>query len=285
MKILNKRNFTAEKLNEIKSKFREKEGAFHVVIDDFFNDEFFDLLHTAMVEHYSENKQGGVKLQTDVEFNKWGSYGLSLPKELLSVKDLLCSQEFLEIISQIIGVKDLCITSEVNENGFSFFHVSEPGGYLGPHTDHTRDRILGSRNLFNSGPYHVANIIIYITKDWEDEFGGRTQFYGKDREVKYNVEFKANRALIFLHTPSAIHGTEKILESASKQRFSIYFDFYSASETPFQNILRSSPSLHGAPHLFYLTRKRDYFYWRNRKYLLQHFRACLGKFWFLMGGR
>ena len=285
MKILNQSNFTDEKLNELKLSFREAEGAFHVVIDNFFDDEFFDLLHGAMVKHYAENKKRGVQFQTDVEFNKWGSYGLSLPRELESVKGLLCSRAFLDVISDIIGVKDLCVTSEVNENGFSFFHASEPGGYLGPHTDHTRDRILGSRNLFNSGPYHVANIIIYITKDWDSDYGGRTQFYGKDKSVKYNVEYKANRALIFLHTPSALHGTEKILETASKQRFSIYFDFYSRNPSPFKNILKVSPSLHGAPHLFYLPRKRDYLLWRNRKYLLQHFRARLGKAWFLIGGK
>ena len=126
MKILNQSNFTDEKLKNLKTKFREPEGAFHVVIDNFFEEEFFELLQDAMVKHYAENKNGGVKFKTDVEFNKWGSYGLSLPKELDSVKDLLCSAAFLEVISDIIGVKDLCVTSEVNENGFSFFHASEP---------------------------------------------------------------------------------------------------------------------------------------------------------------
>ena len=271
---------SVESLNKI---FKENKNCHHVVIDDFFEADFFERLSSAMYSYSGKKGNAGVSFSSDVEFKKWGSTGSAIPDELELVRSVFSSVEFLDMISNIISIRDLSVTTQVNDNGFSFFHASEPGGYLGPHTDHTRDRVLHSRNLFNSGAYHVANIIVYLSKDWLAEYGGRTQFFDQKLKVVESIDYKPNRALIFLHTPTSLHGTERIASCAKVDRHSIYFDFYSADDAPFSRILDYAPSLHGAPHRFYFPKKRHYLYWRNRKYTVQHLRAIVGKLVYFLG--
>ena len=136
---------------------------------------------------------------------------------------------------------------------FSFFHVSEKGSYLGPHTDHTRDR--------HFGPYHVANIIIYASNSWRPEWGGGTTLYDEKINHVETVEFKPNRALFFMHSPLSVHGSQKVFKNAETNRHSFYYDFYTDDKN----------------HFFYkFNKKIDYLKPKNLKYSLQHIRSALG---------
>jgi hypothetical protein len=210
------------------------------------------------------NKDGGVTWNTDAESGKWGSTGLQLSSVLNELNESIKSESFLNFISEITGFKNLIVTKNINGVGFSFFHGMQPGAFLAPHTDHTRD--------LNKGAYHVANIIFYMSKEWDSNWGGGTTLFKPNINLATNVEFKPNRALIFMHSPISIHGVQKISNNADSRRFSIYYDFYTHDKQPFGHLnLKNTFSLHDSPHRFYLNKFYEYLYPRNSRYLKSHF--------------
>ncbi len=264
---------------ELFEQFKSGEPFPHVVIDNFFEPNFFKVLSKSMNDLSARRLGVGKTYSSDVEKNKWGSSKSDLPEELKLVKTAFSSPEFILTIEAITGLRELVVTKDINGEGFSFFHISGPGSYLGPHLDHTRDRVSGGggggwKFFFNNGPYHVANIIVYSSERWELGYGGGTQLYNSPQKVAKTIEYRPNRALVFLHSPISIHGTERTTAMAP-QRYSLYFDFYSTAANPFDGVLMRSVSLHGSPHRFYLPKFIDYFKPRNFRYSGQHLRGFL----------
>jgi hypothetical protein len=247
-------------LDRLKLLFKEAKPFPYVVVDNFFDSIFFEKLSSSLEEYYDDNKnKGGVKFSSEVEDGKWGSSGLVLSEELVTLGKFLQSTELRGMLESITGFKNLKITSDLNSSGYSFFHAMSSNSFLGPHTDHTVD--------MNGKSYHVLNIIIYASKEWDANFGGGTTIHDKKGKIFTDVEFKPNRALIFLHSPISIHGTQRISNYADKKRFSIYFDFYSDEVNPYIHLDLPTFSKISSPHLFYFDNVFDYFKPRNRKYL------------------
>jgi hypothetical protein len=138
----------------------------------------------------------------------------------------------------------------------------KPGSYLGPHTDHTRD--------LNNGPYHVLNIILYMSDEWDPNWGGGTTLFKKDVQLGGVVEYRPNRALVFMHGPRTIHGTARVSELAEGNRFSIYYDYYSRAEKPYAHLGMPDIKLIDSPHIFYLPNWRSYLKKCNRSYIKRH---------------
>ncbi|MBM4230106.1 MAG: 2OG-Fe(II) oxygenase [Gammaproteobacteria bacterium] len=274
--FLNSKILSRSAIDEIKTEFALGRPFPYAVIDDFFELETFKKINRAMEDVYANRGLTGVSYETSVENGKWGSTKRVLPQELTEVKDVFSSSHFLRFIEEVTGFKKLSVTQDINGGGFSFFHAMAAGGYLGPHTDHTRDRTPEWGNMYNNGAYHVANIIVYMSKMWSEEFGGGTQLYSDPVTVAATIPYKPNRALIFMHSTDSIHGTQRTALTAPP-RYSLYYDFYTREVTPFRHLGLEGLSLHGSPHLFYLPSRREYFKLKNLKYTVQHLRGLLGK--------
>lgn len=109
------------------------------------------------------------------------------------------------------------------------YHVMKPGGFLAPHVDHAQDP--------ETGLPHVLNIILYLSPQWDSENGGATLLYDKwGKEIKATVEYKPNRAIIFLHTPYSFHCVEQIKANLPVIRRTLYVDYYSESSNPYKNM-------------------------------------------------
>lgn len=241
------------------SAFKNAKPFCHVIIDDFLEKDYFEQLVNALDDYYDENsKAGGVTFNSDVEDGKWGSQGLKLSASLIELGEFLRSDNLRIFLKKITGFKELKITSDLNSSGYSFFHAMKPNSFLGPHTDHTVD--------MNGHSYHVLNIIIYASRKWDANWGGGTTIHTNDARIITDVEFRPNRALVFLHSPISIHGTQRIAEYAQGKRFSIYFDFYSDEKNPYEHLDMKSFELIKSPHLFYLNSFWDYFKPKNKKY-------------------
>jgi hypothetical protein len=235
-----------------------------VVIDDFFREDFFRKLCSEMNEYYENKKNEGLRYSTEVESNKWGSTGLGLPEHLVQVEELLSSKKFQLFLEGVSGFKDLKTTADTNGVGYSFFHLMPPGSYLGPHTDHTRDMASGI------GSYHVLNIIIYCQGSWNANWLGGTAFYESPSKIGSIVEYKPNRAVVFMHSPISIHGTQIVPKTANLNRLSLYYDYYTDDASPYRHLQMSSFPLIKSGHRFYLKNVTDYLKPENKKYLIGH---------------
>jgi hypothetical protein len=234
----------------------------YVVIDDFFEQSIFNSIVDNFNSYYNETGGQGKSYNTEVENGKWTSQGNQLTNDLLQLGSFFQSDEIKSLLSSITGFKTLN-TASFNTQNIGFFHLMKNNAYLGPHIDHMMD--MDSNQL----GFHVLNIIIYITKEWNPNWGGHTFFTNKNHSVFTDVEFRPNRAVIFMHSPVSIHGTNRVHNETENKRISIYFDYYSCESNPYEH-LGYQFQLHNSPHLFFLPSFKDYFYKKNRKYLL-HF--------------
>jgi Rps23 Pro-64 3,4-dihydroxylase Tpa1-like proline 4-hydroxylase len=234
----------------------------YVVIDNFFDQSFYKTIVDNFYTYYDNTSEFGKYYNTDVENGKWTSQGNHLSDDLLQLGSFFQSIELKSLLSTITGFKTLN-TASFNTKNVGFFHLMKNDAYLGPHIDHMMD--MDSNHL----GFHVLNIIVYITKEWNANWGGHTFFTDKNHNVFTDVEYKPNRAVIFMHSPISIHGTNRITSHANNKRISIYFDFYSNESNPYEH-LGFKFRLHKSPHLFFLPNIKDYFKKKNRKYLL-HF--------------
>lgn len=251
-----------EAIADLGAKFKNASPFPHVVIDNFLKPGVFDALNREMREYYSENKTKGATWRSDAEDGKWGSTGLSVPPRLAELDAFLGSDVLKKLLSGISGFGNLEVTSNINGVGFSFFHAMEAGSYLGPHTDHTRD--------LNNGPYHVLNIILYMADAWDPNWGGGTTLFSENIRLDGVVEYRPNRALIFMHGPKTIHGTQRISSLASKNRLSIYYDYYTWDKNPYTHLGDPGVPLLNSPHLFYLPNWLSYLKKPNRRYAKMH---------------
>lgn len=260
-------------LEKLSLMFRNAKPYPYVIIDDFLEPEYYENVYKYLDIFYNQrDKSKGVHYNSDVEKDKWGSYGMTMPEIMKQLFNDLKSDKTLEFLEEVTGFQNLKVVSDVNDS-LAFFHVMKPGSYLGPHLDHTVDPNIRSN-------YHVLNIIIYVSKKWDANWGGGTTLYKESNNLASDVEFKPNRALIFMHGPNTIHGTQAISKIAEENRYSIYFDYYSNDKNPYAHLNIPQQKLVASNTRFFLPSKFDYLKTKNRGYLmswLTYFKRSLFK--------
>lgn len=100
-------------------------------------------------------------------------------------------------------------------------HMHEPGGFLDIHAD------------FNIHPklklHRRMNGILFINRDWEDEWGGCLEFWSKDMKTcEKKIAPKFNRLVLFEITDDSYHGLpEPVKCPEGHRRMSLAFYLYS----------------------------------------------------------
>lgn len=245
----------------------------YLVIDDFLEKDFFSNLKL-VIEENTKSVEGRT-FDTVVEKKKWISLNSSLPEKLKQVVDALNSEQWINNIRELTGIESLVATPHGNTE-LANYHVMEPGAVLGSHVDHSHEPVLGIP--------HILNALVYLTDNWSACDGGATFLYDKaGKEIISKVEYKENRAVIFLHTPYSFHGVERIESNSNKKRRTIYVDYYSESFQPYDKIKLNFSSRwfkHGTT--FKLNSCADYFKINNHHYtkafLQYHLNRCRAKF-------
>jgi Rps23 Pro-64 3,4-dihydroxylase Tpa1-like proline 4-hydroxylase len=248
-------------LEQLSTLFKAASPYPHVVIDDFLEQDYYENVFKYLHEFYTHrDKKEGVAYSSEVQKDKWGSYGMAMPEIMTQLFNDLKSEKMLAFLKSVTGFDNLKVVSD--ENGsLAFFHVMKPGSYLGPHLDHTVDPNISEH-------YHVLNIILYVSKEWNPNWGGGTTIFKSSTQLASDIEFKPNRALIFMHGPDTIHGTQRISTLAQEDRYSVYFDYYSVDKNPYAHLNIPQQKLVASNTRFFLPSKLDYLKRKNRNYLL-----------------
>lgn len=209
-------------LNKLKNKYNLSKPFPHIIIDDFLDKKYFRLIQKELKKF---DKQKGQSFNSLVEKEKWISKNTGLPKYIKSLVKELNGKKWLSYLKKFSEIDDLCATLSGNSE-LANYHEMKHGGYLGPHVDHSSDP--------KTEYPHVMNIIIYLSDNWKKNWGGGTELYNFNGTKKIKkINYKANRAVIFLHTPYSFHAVSKI-KKRSKVRSSIYVDYYSKSFDPYK---------------------------------------------------
>ena len=205
-----------EKLNAIAVESREKFIAAkpfaHIVMDDFLHPEAADALLSEFgtmekwthYNHYNERKMGLTN------FEAFGTNTQRIVQELSSL-------QFLEFAQSLTGIGDLFADPDLDGGGL---HQILPNGYLNIHADFQSHTInpQWSRQL---------NLLLYLNKDWKDEWGGSLELWDQDMTAaQKTVKPIFNRCVIFHTTAGSMHGHPTPLQcpaGQSRKSLALYY--------------------------------------------------------------
>lgn len=215
-------------LGKLSTVFHKNTPFPHLIIDNFLDENFINKLK--MTDKFYINKKIGKHFNTDFENEKFITNNENLHPIINELLAELSSENWLINLRKLTSINDL-FTTDINYAKLSNYHEMSSLGFLGPHVDH--GALPGTKFL------HVLNIIIYLTHDWKSSYGGGTQFFDfRGHKLVTTVEYKFNRAIIFLHSPYSFHGVEKISVDTPRhlKRKTLYIDYYSKNQNYLKDI-------------------------------------------------
>ena len=135
--------------------------------------------------------------------------------------EALASPEWLELLSGVTGIENLHADPELKGGGL---HLVGPGGGLGVHADFN---FLEKRRWFRR-----LNILVYLTPDWDEEWGGDFELWDPEvRELREVIPPRFNCCMVFNTTRTSFHGVRTIRcpEGVTRNAFAA---FYYTEEPP-----------------------------------------------------
>jgi len=206
-------------ISNLKLKYNTAEPFKHVIVDNFFN---LDLANILSEQFPDFNKDEIWNIYNNPLENKKLTTNWNLfPPETYQVFTFLYSTEFINIIEEIIDVPNIIPDFGLHGGGW---HVTPSGGKLNIHLDYSIHPKLKLERR--------ANLIIYLTKDWKSDYGGKLELWSHDNEKNLPKECKAtidctfNRAVLFDTTQNSWHGVPEKLKSPKnvyRKSLNIYY--------------------------------------------------------------
>ncbi len=184
----------------------------HGVYDEVFDPEVLDAILDEIETVESNWKSFETVYEKKLQFNR----DQNLPPITRAFIHNLNSEPFLEFLSELTGIQGLIPDPYLVGGGI---HKIPRGGKLGVHVDFNQhDKLNAFRRL---------NVIIYLNKDWKEEYGGHFQLW---REATGGCEKKVlpifNRMAIFTTTNTSFHGHPEPLtcpEDRSRRSLALYY--------------------------------------------------------------
>ena len=210
---------TIELADNIHKKFVNNQPFKHVVIEDFFTKEFCQ----ALLDNFPDFDK---KLAMDEN----GNVGRKAVHEHISdlsidynkLDKLVQSKEFLKLIEKFTGIKGLKYDPHYFGGGT---HNNLHGQDLDPHVDFTHHPITGQ--------HRRMNLIVYLNKEWEKEWGGNIELHKNPRldpteDEIISVKPMFNRAVIFETNDISWHGFSRInlpenKKGLTRKSFALYY--------------------------------------------------------------
>ncbi len=192
----------------------------HIVLDDFLQ---WEILHKIEIPKHDDRFYRYANL---FEMKLASDRMDILPESMSMLLMCLNSSVFIRWLEALTGIKALIPDPHWRGGGL---HIIQPGGFLGVHED------------FGIHPelklYRRLNLLIYLNRNWKDEWGGNLELWTKDDEGKLkecakSIEPVWNRAVIF-STPGAPHGHPNPLacpETRTRKSLALYY--YTAEPPP-----------------------------------------------------
>jgi dTDP-glucose 4,6-dehydratase len=183
-----------EKIEELNNTFINAEPFEHIIIPNFLSDEYAEKIFNEFpIDIYSGNWH---KYNNPIENKITNDNINSMPRCITKLFNLLSCKEIIEKIQLLSGIDKLEYDPYLHGAGI---HVHTTGGKLDMHLDYEKHPFLDKERRLN--------IILYMSKDWKEEWNGDTQLWDKDLSkcvVKSPVIF--NSALIFKTNENSWHG-------------------------------------------------------------------------------
>lgn len=204
--------------NKVVETFRSANPFNHVVIDNFFQNDIAEELSSEFPD-YDDPELGFYNnaIENKKVLNHWDRF----PEYTYRAFTYLGREEFVSHMRLLVDQPNLCLDYGLNGGGW---HMHGNGGNLNVHLDYNiHPKLREQRKL---------NIIIYMTKDWNVDWGGGLELWSHDdvtnqpKEHIKTVDNVFNRACIFDTTQNSWHGLPKHLncpDNIQRKSLAAYF--------------------------------------------------------------
>lgn len=194
----------------------------HFYLDNFLEESFANEVHNSFPS-YSEAESLGKSFTAVNEKKKIQiSDSKKFPPAIYKLHEVLASKEFIDKVSDIMGIKNLIADPTMMGGGI---HETNAGGHLDVHVDFNYNEELGL--------HRRVNILIYFNKDWREDYGGYLDLW--DQDVKNCLGSYApifNRAAGFTTNEISWHGVTPLTCPADRLRKSFAVYYYTREAPP-----------------------------------------------------
>ena len=212
-------NFTVteKEINE----YRQAQPFPHMVIDNFLPP---SLLNGVIDDFRNYNNWGwdnsnySKDHQVKKFFSPWNNDGdTTLPINTKLILNYFNSPDVISMLEKLTGIEGLIADPTLLNGGM---HKIDSGGKLSIHTDSRKHTVTGN--------YRRINLLIYLNKDWNKEWGGSLQLWDKDMTTMVqDIQPLFNRVVIFNTGADTYHGHPHSLNTPNgMSRISLALYYY-----------------------------------------------------------
>lgn len=143
--------------------------------------------------------------KTTRDYHEWA-------ESMRCLYDAMTCRSFIEQIEEVTGMSGLVCDPTIHGGGY---HVTEIGGYLGPHIDYALHPVMPILQ-------RKVNLILYLNDLWKPEWGGQTVLWNDDatsRQGDVCPEF--NTALLWAPGDTTFHSVNPVDASAHEPRYTL----------------------------------------------------------------
>lgn len=186
----------------------------NIHFEKFFNPEFLDLV----LEEFPDLSKGDSIRLLHAKENKFNAKGEQrFGTKTKAFMHFLNSEPFLNFLQELTGIEEKLMPDPYFIGGGQ--HELKPGGFLKIHADFNKHKPTGlDRRL---------NVLIYLNKNWKDEYGGHFELWDLDMENCVQKILPAfNTMAIFSTTDFSYHGNPGIVkckEGNSRKSLALYY--------------------------------------------------------------
>tara|TARA_B100000989_G_scaffold66698_1_gene46371 strand:+ start:1048 stop:1905 length:858 start_codon:yes stop_codon:yes gene_type:complete len=204
-------------INDIKDNYNSEKPYPNTIIPNFFDEKFLNDIASEFpdLSRLNDIKSYNNKNEIKLASNDFGKF----PDKIKEMFNYLNSEEFLKFLQFVTSIKEKLISDkDLNGGGL---HEIKRGGLLKVHTDFNRHPTLPlDRRL---------NILIYLNKNWKNEYGGELQLWDRDmKNCVRKIPPLFNTLVIFNTTDFSNHGhPDPLMCPSDKSRRSLATYYYS----------------------------------------------------------
>jgi Rps23 Pro-64 3,4-dihydroxylase Tpa1-like proline 4-hydroxylase len=201
-------------VDQLQSTFLNAEPFEHISIQNFLNEEYAEQLYNAFPK--------------DIESGKWHKYNNPLevkyafdnmnlmPRCIKKLFYLLSTKDIAGKVRELSNIQDLEHDPFLHGAGL---HIHPRNGLLNMHLDYEKHPFMNKERRLN--------MILYLSKDWKEEWHGDTQLWDKDmQQCIKSSKVRFNTAIIFKTNEISWHGLPepiKCPEGVFRQSFAYYY--------------------------------------------------------------
>ena len=215
MKIINPRIDLKELAEENKLGYQHALPFPNAVFDNFFDEE---LLNNVLEEFPDLASIKDAQQFDNHNEKKFGARGEAVfGTTTRQLMHYLNSQPVLEFLQKLTGIRETLIPDPYFVGGGC--HEIKPGGLLKVHADFNKHELTGLDRRIN--------LLIYLNKDWEEQYGGHFELWDRDMTTCVRKVLPIfNKVAIFSTTDFAYHGHPNALDcpqNRSRKSLALYY--------------------------------------------------------------